>query len=125
MVETTSSLLRAGMALSGLAGGLGVVCLALAAHENASSLLETAAQMLLFHAPVLLGIGLLAQIRRTPLLPATLVLIACGLGLFSGDLLMRSFLEQRLFPMSAPTGGLLLILGWLSLALSALRVRPK
>jgi len=123
--DATSRLLQAGMILSGLAGAIGVICLALAAHENASPLLQTAAQMLLFHAPVLLGIGLLRQIRRTPFLPVTLLLITGGLALFCGDLLSRSFLDSRLFPMSAPLGGASLILGWLTLALNALRVKPK
>lgn len=123
--NATSRLLRAGMVLSGLAGAIGVICLALAAHENASPLLQTAAQMLLFHAPVLLGIGLLMQIRRIPFLPVTLLLITGGLALFCGDLLSRAFLDTRLFPMSAPLGGTSLILGWLTLALNALRVRPK
>jgi uncharacterized membrane protein YgdD (TMEM256/DUF423 family) len=38
---------------------------------------------------------------------------------------MRAFLERRLFPMSAPIGGMTVILGWLMLALCALRVQPK
>ncbi|WP_367210620.1 DUF423 domain-containing protein, partial [Mesorhizobium sp.] len=42
-----------------------------------------------------------------------------GLLLFSGDLLARDFLGSRLFPMSAPIGGTLLIVGWLAIAISA------
>ncbi|MEE4012179.1 DUF423 domain-containing protein [Roseibium sp. FZY0029] len=121
----TAPMLRVGLILSGIIGAGGVVSLALSAHANASNLIETAAQMLLFHAPVILGIGLLGQVRRVPLLPAVLVLLAAGLTLFCGDLLMRAFLERRLFPMSAPIGGMMVILGWLVLALCALRVRPK
>jgi uncharacterized membrane protein YgdD (TMEM256/DUF423 family) len=118
-------MLRVGLILAGILGAGGVVSLALSAHANASSLIETAAHMLLFHAPVILGLGLLAQVRRVPLLPVVLVLLAAGLTLFCGDLLMRAFLERRLFPMSAPIGGMMVILGWLVLALCALRVRPK
>ena len=41
------------------------------------------------------------------------------------DLLARDFLGSRLFPMSAPIGGTLLIAGWLAIAVSALwRFRP-
>jgi uncharacterized membrane protein YgdD (TMEM256/DUF423 family) len=113
------------LVLSGLAGAVGVVCLALAAHQGASPLLQTAAHMLLFHAPILLGIGILTQIRNAPLLQVALLFYAAGLVLFCGDLLLRALLEQRLFPMSAPIGGGLLILGWLTLALAAVRVRPR
>jgi uncharacterized membrane protein YgdD (TMEM256/DUF423 family) len=39
-----------------------------------------------------------------------------GSVLFAGDISMRAFAGHRLFPMAAPTGGMLLILGWLVLA---------
>jgi uncharacterized membrane protein YgdD (TMEM256/DUF423 family) len=121
----TSGLLRTGMTLAGLTGAAGVVSLALSAHASASPLLETAAHMLLFHAPVFLGLGLLAQARRVLLLPVVFLLLTAGLGLFCGDLLLRAFAGHRLFAMSAPAGGMLIILAWLSLAIGALRVRAK
>ncbi|GAB4514482.1 MAG: DUF423 domain-containing protein [Roseibium sp.] len=123
--ERTSRLLRAGMVLAGLTGAAGVVSLALSAHSSASSLLETAAQMLLFHATVFLALGLLAQARRVLLLPVVFLLLTAGLGLFCGDLFLRAFAGHRLFPMSAPIGGMLVILAWLALAIGALRVRVK
>lgn len=123
--EPTQRLLKICLFLAGLCGAAGVICLALSAHANASSLLKTAAQMLLFHAPVLIGLGILSQIRRVLLLPVTVLLLTAGLSLFCGDLLLRGFAGLRLFPMAAPTGGLLLILSWLMLAVGALRVRPK
>ncbi len=120
--ESTAGLLRAGLVLSGLAGAAGVVSLALSAHSEASDLLKTAAQMFLFHAPVFLGMGILAQVRHVPLLPIATILLMAGLVLFCGDLVSRAFLQQRLFPMSAPIGGMLVIASWVFLALSALRV---
>ncbi|QFT32477.1 hypothetical protein FIV00_18455 [Labrenzia sp. THAF82] len=127
----TKFMLRLCLIFSGLAGSLGVACLALAAHADAvsmpakSSLLQTAAQMLLAHAPVILGAGILTQIRRAPLVPVAVVLMAIGLSLFCGDLVLRVFVEERLFHMAAPIGGMSVILGWLVLALSALRVQPN
>lgn len=121
----TTKLLRAALLLAGLCGAFGVVSLALSAHSQASPLLATAAQMLLFHAPVLLGIGILSQIRNVLLLPLVLMLLTAGLCLFCGDLFMRAFAGLRLFSMSAPIGGSLVILSWLTLAIGALRVRPK
>lgn len=121
----TVALLRLCLVLAGLTGALGVVSLALSAHASASNLLQTAAQMLLFHAPLYLGLGILAQIRQVLLLPVVLLFLSAGLCLFCGDLFLRAFADQRLFPMSAPIGGLLVILSWLLLAIGALRVRPK
>jgi uncharacterized membrane protein YgdD (TMEM256/DUF423 family) len=54
---------------------------------------------------------------------ASLILLV-GLVLFCGDLLARDFLGSRLFSMSAPIGGTLLIAGWLAVAASALK-RPR
>lgn len=123
--EPTVTLLRICLVLAGLTGALGVVSLALSAHANASALLATAAQMLLFHAPMFLGLGLLAQLRKVLVLPVVVGLLGLGLCLFCGDLFLRAFADHRLFPMSAPIGGMMVILSWLLLAIGALRVRPK
>lgn len=123
--DTTSVLLRIALVLSGIAGAAGVVALALSSHSQASNLLGTAAQLLLFHAPVFLGIGVLAQVRSVPALPAALVLLTGGLLLFCGDLLARDYLGHRLFPMSAPIGGMMVIVSWVFIALGALRIRPR
>ena len=40
-------------------------------------------------------------------------------ALFSGDLSLRQYAGHSLFPMAAPTGGTLLIVSWLALALAA------
>ena len=42
-----------------------------------------------------------------------------GGALFAGDVSMRAFAGHRLFPMAAPTGGTILIVSWLVLALAA------
>ena len=58
-------------------------------------------------------------LARTDLRIGSLILLV-GLLLFCGDLLARDFLGSRLFPLSAPIGGTLLIVGWLVIAGSAL-----
>jgi uncharacterized membrane protein YgdD (TMEM256/DUF423 family) len=40
-------------------------------------------------------------------------------ALFAGDLTMRHYAGNALFPMAAPTGGTLLIVSWLALAVAA------
>jgi uncharacterized membrane protein YgdD (TMEM256/DUF423 family) len=105
----------------GLVGAAGVALSAAAAHRG-GAFTGTAANFLLMHAPVFLAIGLAGGNRCLRI--ASLALFV-GLLLFSGDLLARDFLGSRLFPMSAPIGGTLLIAGWLAIAVSALwRFRP-
>lgn len=112
--------------LSGLAGALGVALSAMAAHRAGSENLGTAANFLLLHASAFLALAVTSHIRllaRGWLMLAVGLMIV-GLALFSGDLSARAFLGDRLFPMAAPTGGTLLLLGWLALALGGLMSRP-
>jgi uncharacterized membrane protein YgdD (TMEM256/DUF423 family) len=41
-----------------------------------------------------------------------------GVTLFSGDVAARTLGLGKLFPMAAPTGGMIMIVGWLMLALA-------
>ncbi|CAH2399358.1 DUF423 domain-containing protein [Mesorhizobium ventifaucium] len=104
----------------GLCGAAGVALSAAEAHLG-GVFVGTVASFLLMHAPVFLTAGLVGANRM--LSTASLILLV-GLVLFSGDLLARDFLGSRLFSMSAPIGGTLLIAGWLAVAASAL-VRPR
>lgn len=99
----------------GLCGAAGVALSAAAAHVG-GAFTGTVASFLLTHAIVLLAVGLVGGNRVLRL--GGLVLLV-GLILFCGDLLSRDFLGGRLLPLVAPTGGTLLILGWLTLAASA------
>ena len=104
------------MITAGLCGALGVALSAAAAHRADLPNIGTAANMLLFHAPAFLGLSLATGNKiRT----ATGYVLLAGLALFAGDLLARAYIGTRLFPMAAPTGGILLIAGWLGIAASA------
>ncbi|MFD1982694.1 DUF423 domain-containing protein [Mesorhizobium newzealandense] len=104
----------------GICGAAGVALSAAAAHLG-GAFVGTAASFLLMHAPVFLAAGLLDANR---ILRIGSLILLVGLVLFCGDLLARDFLGSRLFPLSAPIGGTLLIAGWLVIATSALvRVR--
>ncbi len=100
--------------VSGLMGASGVGLAAAASHGGDTHLLGTASTMCLAHAPVLLVLYLAERALRT----ATLAAAILGLGtlLFAGDLLSRHYLGDRLFPMAAPLGGILMILGWIIVA---------
>ncbi|NVK32901.1 MAG: DUF423 domain-containing protein [Rhodobacteraceae bacterium] len=123
--NATAKLTRISVAIAGLAGALGVVLLAASAHADTSPLVRSAADVLLIHAPAFLGLGILAQVRHTSFLAAAVLLMSAGCLLFCGDILARVYLDTRLFPMAAPTGGFALIAGWLALALAAPRLRAR
>ena len=105
--------------LGGFAGAGGVALSAVAAHAG-GDYVATASSFMLAHAPALLAIGLLGRGRVLATGGAILVL---GLLLFCGDLLMRHYAGDRLFPMAAPAGGTLMIAGWLVVALGAFTTR--
>ena len=108
--------------LAGLMGAGGVVLLAAAAHAAKEAGLDSAGAMLLFHASAVIGAvtaagtGLIAR----PLGLGAAGGLIIGAALFAGDLALRAFAGHRLFPMAAPTGGIVLIVSWLVLAGGAL-----
>ncbi|THV21351.1 DUF423 domain-containing protein [Peteryoungia ipomoeae] len=108
---------------AGLIGAMGVALAALASHAGGEAFLRPASMIALTHAPALLALGLAGSgLRMRAWTGAGLTL---GILLFSGDLISRHFLGASLFPMAAPTGGMILILSWLALGLSALVTRPR
>jgi uncharacterized membrane protein YgdD (TMEM256/DUF423 family) len=106
---------RALVALACLAGLLGVVLSAAAAHIPGADSLKTAAQFLLFHAPAILALTGLGAIGLAwpALARAAAGLLVLGLILFCGDLSVRTWLQHPLVPMAAPIGGFALMGGWL------------
>ncbi len=66
------------------------------------------------------GAGALHQgLVFRPLAIAAAIGLVAGAALFSGDIAMRAFAGHRLFPMAAPTGGVVLIASWLALGVAA------
>ena len=108
--------------IAGVFGAAGIALAAAGAHAAPSAGLDSAANILLFHALAILGATalLLQGMLSRQLALVALAAWALGTILFSGDVASRVFLEQRLFPMAAPTGGITLIVAWLVLAAAAL-----
>jgi uncharacterized membrane protein YgdD (TMEM256/DUF423 family) len=107
--------------LAGLMGAAGVVLAALSAHAERAARLDAAGNLLLVHAPAVIA-GIVALDRGLlwpPLGMLALSGFVLGSALFAGDLALRTFSGRRLFPMAAPSGGAILIAGWLLLALAA------
>jgi uncharacterized membrane protein YgdD (TMEM256/DUF423 family) len=112
------------IALAGLMGAGGVILAAAGAHMAPGAGLDSAAYMLLFHAAAVLGGAALVQ-QSALLRPWGLIVLAAwvlGAVLFSGDIALRVFAGHRLFPMAAPTGGIILIAAWLALTITAVTV---
>ena len=106
---------------AGVMGADGVMLAAAAAHQPDATRLASASTMLLFHASAVLGA--IALVERGVVHLQIGLTSAFGFvlatALFSGDLVMRQYAGTGLFPMAAPTGGTLLIVSWLALAVSA------
>jgi uncharacterized membrane protein YgdD (TMEM256/DUF423 family) len=109
------------MLIAGLMGAAGVALAAAAAHAAPGVGLDSAAQILMVHAVALVGgaAAVSAGLTWRPIALAALIGFALGALIFSGDITLRAFVGNRLFPMAAPTGGSILILSWLMLAVAA------
>jgi uncharacterized membrane protein YgdD (TMEM256/DUF423 family) len=108
--------------LAGLMGAGGVGLAAAAEHTASASGLDSAAYLLLFHAVAVLGAAGLADrgLLRQPLGLIAMACFVAGGVLFAGDISLRAFVGHRLFPMAAPSGGTLMMLGWLVLTAAAI-----
>lgn len=105
---------------AGIAGAVGVATLAVGAHAVTGANLDVAGNILLFHAAALMALAN-ADGQRLRGLSALLFVVGCLL--FAGDLIFKAAMARSLFPLAAPSGGVALILGWLSVAVGSLLPR--
>lgn len=103
--------------VAGLMGLAGVVTAAAASHGSDPRLMAGASAMCLAHAPAL--IALYAAWPSLRIAPLAALLLILGTALFACDLVFRHSAGHGLFPMSAPTGGVLMMAGWLAVAFGA------
>jgi uncharacterized membrane protein YgdD (TMEM256/DUF423 family) len=116
-----SRLFRILIILAGIMGADGVVLAAASAHQADAARLASASSMLLFHGPAVLAAVALAErgVIHVRVGVAAAFGFVIAAALFAGDLTLRQYAGHSLFPMAAPTGGTLLIVSWLVLALAA------
>jgi uncharacterized membrane protein YgdD (TMEM256/DUF423 family) len=114
-------LFRIPIILAGVMGADGVILAAASAHQADATRLAAASSMLLFHATAVLAV--VALVERGVVNARIGIAAAFGFviaaSLFAGDLTLRQYAGHSLFPMAAPTGGTLLILSWLAVAVAA------
>lgn len=110
------------IAVAGLMGACGIILAAAGAHAAPGQGLDGAAYILLFHAAAILGgVAMLRQdLVSRPVMFGVLGAWVLGAALFAGDLALRAWTGNRLFPMAAPSGGVVLVLAWLGLVAAAL-----
>ncbi|HLH93793.1 MAG TPA: DUF423 domain-containing protein [Xanthobacteraceae bacterium] len=115
------------IALAALMGASGVILAAISAHLAPGAGLDSAAYMLLFHAVAVLSSAAVSRQRLVlrQLAGAALTAWVLGAALFAGDIATRALAGHRLFPLAAPTGGTLLVLGWIALAAAAVASLTK
>jgi uncharacterized membrane protein YgdD (TMEM256/DUF423 family) len=118
---TGSRVFRILVILAGIMGADGIILAAASAHQPDAIRLASASSMLLFHATAVLAV--VAVIERGVIHARIGIAAAFGFViaavLFAGDLTLRQYAGHSLFPMAAPTGGTLLIVSWLVLAVAA------
>lgn len=119
---------RWALAGGALLGALAVLAGAFAAHAlrgrlapEALALVDTASRYQLMHAIALVAAGILQLIRPSLAARLSAASFATGVLLFCGSLYALAFGAPRTFGMIAPIGGVLLLLGWLALAVSGWR----
>ena len=114
-------MLRILVILAGVMGADGVILAAASAHQPDATRLAAASSMLLFHATAVLAAVALAErgVLHRGIGIATAWGFVIASALFASDLTLRQYAGHGLFPMAAPTGGTLLILSWVALAVAA------
>jgi uncharacterized membrane protein YgdD (TMEM256/DUF423 family) len=116
-----SRLFRILIILAAVMGADGVILAAAVAHQPDAARLAAASSMLLFHSLAVLAAVALAErgVIHVRIGIATAFGFVIAAALFAGDLTLRQYAGHSLFPFAAPTGGTLLIVSWLALAVAA------
>ena len=123
------------LAIAAFSGALGVGLGAFGAHELQSLTsdekilhgFQTAVQYQLYHAIVLLAVGILYEKYDSPRLKWAATCFITGIILFSGSLYALTFFKLQGSSLAeiagpvTPVGGLFLIAGWLFLLLAVLK----
>lgn len=95
-----------------LIGAGGVAAAAVASHgPTEGNRMSAAAQIMLAHSAA--SLALVAAVPAGWITTAGIALIELGTILFSADMASRTYSGSALFSMAAPTGGWLIIAGWL------------
>lgn len=84
---------------------------------------KTAVSYQMYHAPVILLLGLVPVLASRPLVVAACACFILGVLVFSGSLYALVWFDLPHLGMVTPLGGVLLILGWLLLLVALIQKR--
>jgi len=101
-------------------GAFGAHALATKLSAHALSIYQTAAQYQMYHALALIFVGLWSIHRQDPTLPIAGWAFTVGSFLFSGSLYALALSDVRILGAITPFGGICFLIGWASVAISAL-----
>ena len=109
-----------GLALGGFCGVIAILTSAASSHAVNNEYLSIISQITMMHAAAFVGLGVAHGITGSRGIAFAMLLLFAGVGLFCGDLAQRLFVGEKLFDFAAPTGGMLMVFGWLFVFLSGL-----
>ncbi len=110
-------------ALAVMTGAFGAHALKSVLSESAQNWYGTAVNYHAQHAMALIICGVMIRVSGgNRWLSTAAITLLTGTLIFSGSLYLMAFTSWALLGMLTPVGGLLLIIGWLSLAIGALRM---
>jgi uncharacterized membrane protein YgdD (TMEM256/DUF423 family) len=115
-------------AVGAIAGAIGVVLGAFGAHalksrvsEDLLSVFEIGVRYQMYHALALFAVAWAAGHMPGSWINASGWLFTSGILIFSGSLYLMTLTGERWLGAVTPVGGLCFILGWIALAVAALR----
>lgn len=111
--------------IAALSGAAAVAIGAFGAHLLRETLLlngrqdtfELAVRYQFYHTLALLGVGLLKRVYKTARLTWSAFCFIGGIGIFSGSLYILSLTNETVWGAVTPIGGVLMIAGWIFLAI--------
>lgn len=107
--------------LSVAAGAFGAHALKARLPADLLTIFETGARYHMYHSLGLIAIGLVAQLRPSPLLSGAGWAMVAGIVLFSGSLYALALTGVRALGAITPLGGLGFLAGWAMLAIGVWR----
>ena len=102
-------------------GAFGAHALKLRITEDLLAVFETGVRYQMYHALALLAVAWAATRWPGPLINASGWLFTLGILIFCGSLYLMTFTGVRWLGAITPIGGLCFILGWIAMAVAALR----
>lgn len=109
---------------AGVWGFAGCIMMAMGSHPPAAGTLVIGGQFLVFHALATMAVA--TQVRFGGIYKrAAIALLLVGSGLFAAEIAIHAAMPGLIIPLMAPLGGLMAILGWLCIAIGAIRTQKS